>query len=751
MKNKLSTLVAAILTLTFVMGVFTFWAFLSINNISKETATDSAKLMTFADEMDSSYNSMRTNVYRALSYGEVGNISQRRASLDIVKEEMAEFEKHANQYITLMKELYRDDAAIIAEVEDFRESKEAYLAFFDVLVEGIEDSKYEEMLNYNQDNIEIINACVSGVERAKATAKSMLFDGLTDIYNRGLNNIVIVIIVFIIVIITALLISRYISKKISGAMTQLEMNVENLRVGAFEAINSSDANDEIGNITRNVMAVAETVESVVNDVRSVDESYENGALAPKINSEKYSGGYSDLAMSVNHIFDTNAEKFGYFITVVQKLAAGEFDIERRTFPGEQAIITDGIFICLDNILALNVEINKIIDGVAKGDVIPDENYEGIQINSEEFEGEWKLIVDGIGNILTALSNPLVDMFGVLSKMANGDLSARMEGEYVGQMADLQELAEVCNSSIQSYITEIEFILSQLAQNKYNVTIERDYIGDFTVIRTSLLDIIEQLNSVMGEISDSTEVITSSASASAETSVNLAEASTKQNQAITTLLTEIDNVIEVTKTNAQSAGEASDLSQKTLENAENGNAEMQVMLTTITEISEASRSIGNIIGIIEDIAFQTNLLALNAAVEAARAGEHGKGFAVVAEEVRSLAGRSQTAALETKDLINKSIEKVNEGTEKADSTSKALDEILKDITQVSELIDNIANASATQATQITSFGEQVNNISDVANQNTSTSEESAAIAQEISAQTETLKNIVRSFDLKYDMN
>ncbi len=421
------------------------------------------------------------------------------------------------------------------------------------------------------------------------------------------------------------------------------------------------------------------------------------------------------------------------------------------FPGEQAVVTGALFTCLDNILSLNDEISNVIENVSKGNVIADENYDGIKIDSSDLKGEWKVIVDGIGNIVTQLSNPLVELFEVFNKMANGDLSVRMVGEYVGQLEQLQKLAEACNSSIQSYITEIEFILGQLAQNKYNVTIEREYIGDFTVIKSSLLDIIEQLNNVMGEISDSTEVITSSASASAETSVNLAEASTRQNQAITTLLQEIDSVIEVTKTNAESASGARTLAQKTLKNAENGNDEMQIMLSTINDISEASRSIGNIIGIIEDIAFQTNLLALNAAVEAARAGEHGKGFAVVAEEVRSLAGRSQTAALETKELISKSIEKVNEGTEKADTTSQALNEILRDITEVSEIIDNIAVASSTQATKITNFGEQVNDISDVANQNTSTSEESAAIAQEISAQSETLRNIVSNFDLKYDLN
>ncbi len=750
MQRKLFTLAGTVLILTFLMGAMSVWAFTSINSVANETATHSAQLLEYADEMDANYNTMRTNIYRALAFGAIGNMEQRNSSLEAVATATEGFKENGKAYVALVKELYSEDSVEYQDAILLEQNATAYIKFFNKLVEDTENGIYGQTLIYIGTQKDVVDACVGSVKQAKADSKAVLFGGLDNINQRSTNSTYFVITIFVLVILLGITVAMYMAKKISISMAKLLENVEHLHNGEFAEITNSDAKDEIGEITRSLVDVAETVESVVIDVQDIDSRYGNGSLCPQMESEKYKGGYNDLANAVNHVFKTNEEKFGYIITVVEQLASGKFNIDRKQFPGEQAVVTDALFTCLDNILALNVEINKVIDKVAVGNVLETERYSGIKVDSESFDGEWKLIVDGISDIVTQLVNPLFALFQVFESMSRGELSARMQGEYVGQLQELQELAEICNASVQSYITEIEFILSQLAQNKYNVTIEREYIGDFTVIRSSLLDIIEQLNSVMGEISDSSQVIANSAAASAETSVSLAEASTRQNQAITTLLQEIDNVISVTKANANSADEARSLSNKTLANAESGNKQMSEMLVTINEISDASRSIGNIIGIIEDIAFQTNLLALNAAVEAARAGEHGKGFAVVAEEVRSLAGRSQTAALETKELISKSIEKVTEGTEKADSTSEALNAILSDITQVSDLIENIASASTTQATQITNFGNQVNDISDVANLNTSTSEESAAIAQEISAQSETLRNLVAGFDLKYDL-
>ncbi len=535
-------------------------------------------------------------------------------------------------------------------------------------------------------------------------------------------------------------------KKRVAKLAPVVENVVKLADGNFDNINHIEfkAKDEAYEINFAVENAIKSIKNLSEGLVTLANEHRDGNNQYKIDSNEFSGGYANLTNQVNDFAKEYVEMLYDVMSCMKGISKGNFDVslELDIYKGDKAEIKDIVTETIDNLKKIENEINFVINRVKLGQI------SDLEVWYAQFEGNWQTIVQGLSVAVDSFRTPLLAASGIFKSLSEGDLSARLEGEYVGEFKDFQNYIEHGNSTIQSYIQEVDFILNQLANNKYNVSIEREYIGDFTVMKASLVAIIEQLNSVLGEISDSSNVITRSAAAAAETSVNLAEASTHQNQSIIQLLQDIEGVIQNTKENAKSAHNARTLSNKTVNNAKNGNVEMSEMLVTINEISVASKSIENIIDIIEDIAFQTNLLALNAAVEAARAGEHGKGFAVVAEEVRSLAGRSQTAALETKDLINKSIEKVNEGTHKADSTSSALNEILRDISEVSNIIEDIANSSNKQTEQIEHFGNAISSISDIANQNTSTSEESAAIAQEISAQTENLRNIVSEFELKY---
>jgi methyl-accepting chemotaxis protein len=165
-----------------------------------------------------------------------------------------------------------------------------------------------------------------------------------------------------------------------------------------------------------------------------------------------------------------------------------------------------------------------------------------------------------------------------------------------------------------------------------------------------------------------------------------------------------------------------------------------------EIQESSRKIGDIISVIEGIAFQTNILALNAAVEAARAGEQGKGFAVVATEVRALAQRSADAAKEISGLISDSGEKVERGTRQAQEAGKSIDQIVASIAQVAKIVSGITNASVEQSTGIEQVNRAVAQMDEATQQNAALVEEAAAAAESLEEQAQQLMLQVSQFKL-----
>lgn len=257
---------------------------------------------------------------------------------------------------------------------------------------------------------------------------------------------------------------------------------------------------------------------------------------------------------------------------------------------------------------------------------------------------------------------------------------------------------------------------------------------------NMAEVVSKVKTVAAEVHRGADEISTG-------NANLSQRTEEQSSSLEETASSMEEMTTTVKQNADNAGQANQLAMAARDQAEKGGSVVNQAVKAMSDINDASKKIADIIGVIDDIAFQTNLLALNAAVEAARAGEQGRGFAVVASEVRSLAGRSATAAKEIKELIQDSVRKVEDGSVLVTQSGQTLEKIVASVKKVSDIVAEIAAASREQSSGIEQVNRAVMQMDELTQQNAALVEQATAASQAMAEQVRGLNQMLDRYRVK----